>query len=195
MTNGVFSEFDLRKQSIKLKGAEAFLPCNCVGSCEESMNSRVVTKKCRGVTTKTKIKGDGTGTLKFSMHVPYEQYVTAYGMNLDTLKDGVYAYGQNSIHKEMSIVQDVYDEDDHRKLKAYPNCIITSGIARKIENGSETVAELELEVAVMPDESGNGMYEALVSGEEGAKTVAEDIVAKWMTEFTPDLVAKESAAV
>lgn len=190
MTNGVFSEFDLRKQSIKLKGSEGYVSCDCVGSCDEAMNARVVTKKCRGVIVKTKIKGDGTGVLKYSMHMPYAQYVAAYGMDLDTLVEGVYAYGQNSIHKEMSIVQDVYDEDEHRKLKAYPNCIITSGIARKIENGTETVAEIELEVAVMPDEHGNGMYEALVSGEEGEKTVSEEIVNKWMTEFSPELVKK-----
>lgn len=190
MTKGVFSEFEVRKQSIKLEGSESYTSCDCVGSCEESMNTRVITKKCRGVVSKTKVKGDGTGTLKLSLHMPYEQYIKAYGMEREDLKDGVYAYGQNSSHKTMSIVQDVYDEDGARKLKAYPNCIIQSGITRKIENGADTVAEIELEVSVMPDENGEGMYEALVSGETEMTVLEKTTADKWMTNFTPELVKK-----
>lgn len=190
MTNGVFSEFEVRAQSIKIAGTESYKECNCVGSCEETMNVRTVSKKCRGVVVKEKVKGDGTGTLKLSLHMPYEQYLEAYGMKRENLKEGVYAYGQNSIHKSMSIVQDVYDEDENRKLKAYPNCIIKSGVARKIENGAEEVAEIELEISIMPDENGEGMYEALVSGESGAKTLDATTVGKWMTEFTPELVVE-----
>lgn len=185
MTTTVFSEFELRAMSVKFDEEAEYEKCDCVGSSEEGMNTRVVSKKCRGVVNKKVAKGDGTGSLKISAHIPYGQYVKAYGMDLDTLKDGVYAYGRNSVHKKMSIVQDVYDEDGNEKLKAYPNCIIESGIARKIENGAEEVAELELEISIMPDEHGNGMYEAIVTD-----TLDKSVASTWMTAFTPDLVAK-----
>lgn len=179
----VFSEYELRKMGIKFKTAEAYLSADCVGSCEEELESKVITKKCRGNVVKTTVKGTGSGTLTISMHMPYEIYTQAYGMNLDTLIEGVKAYGQNSRHEAFAIVQDVFDEDGVEKFKAYPNCIIQTGVSRKIENGAEEVAEIELEVSIMPDEYGNGVYEALASEltDETAKTT-------WMTAFTPDMV-------
>lgn len=183
----VFSEFELRKMGFKFKSGEAYQSADCVGSSEEEMNTKVITKKCRGVVVKTVVKGDGTGTLKVSMHMPQEIYEQAYGMNLDSLIDGVKAYGQNSRHEAFAIVQDVYDEDGNEKFKAYPNCIIQSGISRKIENGAEEVAEIELEISIMPDEFGNAMYEALAS------TLDESIKGQWLTAFDPSLVQVESA--
>lgn len=185
---GVFSEYELREMAVKFKSEEAYVNADCVGSCEEEMETKVVSKSCRGVVVKEKVKGTGKGTLKISMHMPYEIFKKAYGMELDTLKEGVLAYGQNSVHEEFSVTQHVYDEDGNEKFKAYPNAIIKTGIARKIENGAEEVAEVELEVSVMPDEYGNGMYEALASEltDETAKTT-------WMTAFTPELVRVASA--
>lgn len=179
----VFSEYELRKMGIKFKSGEAYLSADCVGSCEEELESKVITKKCRGNVVKTTVKGTGSGTLTISMHMPYEIYIQAYGMKLDTLIEGVQAYGQNSRHEAFAIVQDVFDEDGVEKFKAYPNCIIQTGVARKIENGAEEVAEIEMEVSIMPDEYGNGVYEALASEltDETAKTT-------WMTAFTPDMV-------
>ena len=184
----VFSEYELRKMGIKFTSGEAYQSADCVGSCEEELESKVITKKCRGNVVKTTVKGTGSGTLNISMHMPYEIYTQAYGMNLDTLIDGVKAYGQNSRHEAFSIVQDVFDEDGNEKFKAYPNCIIQTGVVRKIENGAEEVAEIEMEVSVMPDEYGNGMYEALASelADETAKTT-------WMTAFTPEMVQVASA--
>lgn len=183
----VFSEYELRKMGIKFKSAEAYTSADCVGSCEEELESKVITKKCRGVVAKISVKGTGNGTLSISMHMPYEIYEQAYGMKLDSLIEGVRAYGQNSVHEAFSIVQDVFDEDGNEKFKAYPNCIIQSGLSRKIENGAEEVAEVEIEVSVMPDEHGNGMYEALAS------TLAEEVKNKWMTEFEPNLVQAVTA--
>jgi hypothetical protein len=184
----VFSEYEIRKTGFKFKSDDAYQSADCVGSCEEEMESKVVTKSCRGVVAKTTVKGTGNGTLNMSMHMPYEIYKQAYGMKLDSLIEGVSAYGQNSVHEAFSIVQQVFDEDGNEKLKAYPNCIIQSGVANKTENGAEEVAELELEISVMPDEFGNGVYEALVSD-----LTDETIKTTWMTAFTPDLVQKVSA--
>jgi len=184
----VFSEYELREMGIKFKTSEAYQSANCVGSCEEELESKVITKKCRGNVVKTTVKGTGSGTLNISMHMPYEIYTQAYGMNLDTLIEGVKAYGQNSRHEAFSITQHVFDEDGVEKFKAYPNCIIQTGVARKIENGAEEVAEIEMEISVMPDDLGNGMYEALAS-----ELADETVKSTWMTAFTPELVQVKSA--
>lgn len=184
----VFSEYELREMGFKFKKEEEYQSANCVGSCEEALESKIITKKCRGVVAKTTVKGTGNGTLNVSMHMPYAIYEKAYGMQLETLIDGVKAYGQNSRHEGFSIVQHVFDEDGNEKFKAYPNCIIQTGVSRKIENGAEEVAEIELEIAVMPDEHGNGMYEALAS-----ELTDEEVKTSWMTAFEPSLVQVKPA--
>ena len=190
MAETVFSEFELREMAVKIgtDANAAYIHMDCVGECEEEMEVRVVTKKCRGKVKKTRVKGTGTGTLKLSAHIPYTIFTKAFGMeNADTI-DGVMTYGENSTHPVMSVVQRVLDEDDVEKYKAYPNCIIQTGVARKIENGAEEVAEVELEISVNPDDYGNGLYEALADSLTDA-----DIKSKWMTEFTPELVKTATA--
>lgn len=188
MTNGVFSDFELDQMGLKIAGAEAYESVNCVGSCEEEMESKTVTKSCRGVVVKKISKGTGNGTLKITAHIPWAVYTKVYGMNLETLIEGVKAYGRNSRHAAFSIVMHITDEDGAAKLKAYPNCVLETGVTRKIENGAEEVAELELEISVMPDEYGNGMYEALES-----ELTDEDMKETWMTAFTPELTQIISA--
>lgn len=184
-TEKVFSDYELDQMSVKFHGdtAASYKSMNCVGSLEEEMVSKTITKSCRGVVTKTRSRGDGTGTLKVAAHVPWGIFTNAYGMELDDLKEGVKAYGRNSIHKPFSITMHVMDEDRVEKLKAYPNCVITTGVVRKIENGAEEVAQMELEISVMPDDYGNGMYEALVDELDD-----ETIKTTWMTAFTSEMV-------
>ena len=188
MTNGVFSDFELDQMGLKFNGSEAYESVNCVGSCEEEMESKTITKSCRGVVVKTVSRGTGAGTLKVSAHIPWAVYTKAYGMELSTLIEGVKAYGRNSTHATFSVVMHIKDEDGVEKLKAYPNCVMSTGVSRKIENGAEEVAELELEISIMPDSFGNGMYEAIVSDltDEAVKTT-------WMTAFTPELVQTVTA--
>ena len=181
------SEFEVKKIGFKFEGTEAYKSVECIGSMEEDMAVKTVTKKCRGVVKKKRSRGTGEGTVKLTVHIPYAIYVEAFGMDLDSLKEGVYAYGQNSKHKNFAMVADVEDEDGNEKLKAYPNAAMNTGVVRKIENGAEEVAELELEVGVMPDEYGNGLYETLV--EEGD----EETATEWMTAFDPAMVQVTSA--
>lgn len=184
----VFSEYEVKEIGLKFKSADTYNTIECIGSCEEEMESRVITKKCRGVVKKKKVKGTGNGTLKYSLHMPYEDYVKAYGMELDSLVEGVKAYGSNSVHEEFSITEHVFDEDGVEKFKAYPRCVIETGKSGKTENGAEEVAEIELEVSVMPDEYGNGEYEALA-----ADLTDETLKTTWMTAFTPALAQKVKA--
>lgn len=179
----VFSEYEAKKIGMKFRSSEKHEIAECVGSVEDAADVKVIIKKCRGVTRKKKVKPTGTGVLKLSLHCPWDWYTKIFGMKLETLIDGVYAYGEKSVHEEFSLTELVEDEDGNEKLKAYPNCIVETGKASKIENGAEEVAEIELEVSYMPDEHGNGQYEAL-SSEITDETVAE----KWLEEFTPEMV-------
>lgn len=183
MTNGVFSEYEVTEQGIKFDDSESYESANCVGSSEEEMETRIVTKKCRGVVVKETVTGTGKGKLKLSLHMPWAIYTEIYGMTLDTLIDGVKAYGRNSRHKKFSLTQHVFDEDGEEKFKAYPYCIVETGLASKIENGAEEVAEIEMELAIMPDEFGNGVYQTLAS-----ELKDESVKNTWMTAFTPALV-------
>ena len=181
------SEFEVKKLGFKFEGTDAYKSVECIGSMEEDMTVKTVTKKCRGVVKKKRSRGTGEGTVKITVHMPYDIYVEAFGMDLPSLKEGVYAYGQNSKHKNFAMVADVEDEDGNEKLKAYPNAAMNAFAGRKIENGAEEVAELELEVGVMPDEYGNGLYESPVKEDD------EDFKEQWMTAFEPEMVQVESA--
>lgn len=186
--NWTGSDFELDQLGLKFEGESAYESVNCVGSLEEEMTVKSVTKSCRGVVVKKRSKGTGEGTLKVTAHIPWAVFTKAYGMELDTLIEGVKAYGRNSIHKTFAAVAHVLDEDGNEKYKAYPNCVINTGVVRKIENGAEEVAEMELEIGVMPDEYGNGLYEAVA-----AELTDETVKNTWMTAFTPELVQVESA--
>ena len=184
-----FSEFEVKNTSIKFANDETATKVGCVGSLEETMNSKTITKKCEGVVVKSVSRGDGTGELALSLHMRYDLFLKTYGMMSDgTLAEGVYTYGKNSIHQNFCLTAEVYDEDGVKKLKAYPNCVVTTGIARKIENGAEEVAEMEMTISVMPDENGNGMYEAIESLITDATVKAD-----WMTKFSPELVKTTEA--
>lgn len=188
MTNGVFSDFEIDKMNVKFANESEVIAMNCLGSVEEEMTAKAITKKCRGVTIKNIVKGTGEGTLKISAHVPHEIFKSAFGMSHETLKEGVRAYGSNSRHATFCLTLHVTDEDGEEKFKAYPNCVCNARPAIKVENGAEEVAEVEMEIAVAPDANGNGMYEALAS-----ELTDETVKTTWMTAFTPELVQVTSA--
>lgn len=177
----VFSEYELRKMAIRFDNESTAVEASCVGSCSEELDVRKVTKKCRGITVKIRVKGSGTGKLTISMHVPKDVYDGMFGMKLDGLIDGVRAYGQSSTHPEFCITQEVYDEDGNKKFKAYPRCIMESGVSRSIENGTEEVKEVDLDISIMPDEHGMGMYEVLDS-----ELKEETVRTNWMSKFDPE---------
>ena len=183
----VFSEYSLEEMGIKTAGSSTYEVADCVGSCEEELDTRIISKKCRGITVKKVVKGAGTGKLKLSMHMAYDIYTDVYGMDIDTLLEGVKGYGTNSVHKEFAITQKVNDEDGNVKFKAYPKCVIETGVVRKIENGAEEVAEIELDVSLMPDTYGQCMYEVLNEKLTGT------LKTTWMTAFTPELVQSTTA--
>lgn len=179
---GEYSEFELQMLNMKIGDAETYQECGAVGTAEEELASKTITKKYRGVVVKQRTKGTGAGTLKLSIHMNYEMYCQTFGMVDEELKEGVKAYGMNSKHPTFGLTALILDEDDDQKLKAYPSCTIISSMSRKIDNGTEEVAESELEIAIMPDKYGYGMYEVL------AEKASEDVKSEWMSNFNPELV-------
>lgn len=183
-----FSKWELRKLAIKLKGATEYKHADCVGTLEEEFEMKTVTKSCRGVVKKSKTKPIG-GTLNLSLHIPYDLYCGMFDMERDDLIEGVQGYGINNVHQEFSAVGELYNEDDEMMLVAYPNCVNAAGPNTNVENGSEEVAEVELEITLTPDENGYLRYEALPD-----ELTDQTVKTKWMTEFAPELVAKSPSA-
>lgn len=188
ITSNVFSEAEVSEIAIKIDGATKADINKCVGTIEEEMEVKTVTKKCRGVVTKSRTKGTGTGTVKISLHMAQDIFADLYGMQNDNLKDGVIAYGEQSIHPCFCLTAKTEDEDGNVKYKAYPVCTIQSGISRKIENGAEEIAEIEIEIAVKPDGEGRGLYEAVESD-----LTDDTLKSQWMESFTPELVKATTA--
>ena len=121
-------------------------------------------------------------------HIPYELYVRLHDMQREELVEGVYAYGQASLHPEVCVTADIFDEDDNEKFKAWPRCVISTGANQSIENGSDEVAEVELEIGYMPDDYNEGFYEAL------AANLDETVKTAWLNSFTPALVRKSATS-
>ena len=178
-----YSEYELKEQAIKVAGSNAYIPMNCVGTSEEELNVKIISKNCRGVKAKERVRGDGTGTLTQTLHVPVAVYNAIYDLNQSGLENGVRAYGRPNVHPEATLVQKVEDEDGVLKYKAYPRVILESGPKRPITNGADEVAELNLEWALLPDENGYCMYEMFAEDNT-------ELANKWMTAFDPaDMVA------
>ena len=169
--------------SIKIndESSSSFNKVGCVGSIEEALDCITVTKKCEGVVKKTVTRGAGTGETKITLHMNYNLYVLIFGMDQEGLKEGIYAYGTGSRHKEFCYVAEVNDEDGNIKYIAYPRCSVKTGPANKIENGGEEVQEIEMTFSLYQDDYGNCKYES------PEVELDEETKGKWMTEFTPKL--------
>lgn len=184
----VFSEFEARSMRF-IFGTDDVYNVKCVGKVECEATIRNIVKNCRGSVAKKRTRPTGEGTLKVTAHIPYELYVRLHDMERDDLEEGVYAYGQASIHPEVCVTADIFDEDDNEKFKAWPRCVISTGANQSIENGADEVAEVELEIGYMPDENNEGFYEALAS------KLSETVKADWLDKFTPALVRKTTPTV
>lgn len=189
ITETVFSEYEVRRLHMIFPAlSDTEQPevgtIKCIGSMEEASEVKKVTKNCRGVPAKVRTRGTGTGTLKLTLHMPWALYVRVQALDGDKkLIEGVNAYGRSSLHPEFCLTADVFDEDDVEKFKAWPRCNATTGPARKVENGAEEVAEIDMELSFMPDDYDNGMYEALASDLKD-----ETVKTKWLKEFDPSMV-------
>lgn len=182
--SNVFSNFEIKNASIKFNNdtAGTFTKLGCVGSADEELAVTVISKNCEGVLAKTVSRGAGSGTISMSLHMKYDLYVKAFGMDQAGLKTGVMAYGRNSRHKEFTLVAQILDEDGNEKLVAYPRCIMASAPKFTIENGAEEVAEIEIEINLFADDNENVKYEVVVDEENKANYT------DWLTAWSVDMV-------
>lgn len=178
----IFSEYDIKQWGIQFADDPEATIMDTLGSAEESMEVRTVTKQKRNMPWKTRTKATGSGEVKITAHVRTDIYAKMFGMLVDGYKDGVMVYGTMSVHDQFCMTERVEDEDGIEKLKAYPCCTLKEGLSRKIETNGEEVAEIEFTVAVDPDNDGNGMYEVVIESDTDA-----DMIRNWMTDFDAEL--------
>lgn len=178
----VFSDYEILKTSIKFEDMEQAVRIGCVGQATEELAVRVVTKNCEGIQVKSVATGATSGTLSLTLHMRHDLYVRAFGMDLDGLKSGVYAYGKNSRHEEFCLVAEIHDEDGNKKLVAYPRCVMASAPNSSPVNGAEEVAEIEIELNLFADDDGNVKYVAIL------EELDEDLTDAWFTNFNAELV-------
>lgn len=183
----VFSEFEARAMRFIFGEGDVY-DVKCVGKVEQEATVTSIIKKCRGKVAKKRTRPTGEGVLKVTAHIPRELYTRMHDMEREELAEGVYAYGQSSLHPEVCVTADIFDEDDNEKYKAWPRCVISTGANSTIENGVEEVAEVELEIGFMPDDANEGFYEALASD-----LTDEAIKTNWLNAFTRELVLKKDA--
>lgn len=178
-----FADYEVKELSTKFAGDESAARMGCVGTMNTEMETKTVTKSCEGVVAKKRTRGTGSGTITLNAHAKHSILSKMLGMVLDSLKDGVYAYGSNSRHEEFCLTAKVLDEDGNLKYVAYPKVQSETGYVKNIENGAEEVAQGEYTLSVMPDEYGNGVYEMLDS--EFTDATAKE---QWLNNWSYDLV-------
>lgn len=186
MATTEFSEYSIEEMTLKFGEGEA-IKAGCIGTCEETLDVRVLTKKCKGVITKTVTKPTGTGALKITGHMLLDAYYKMHGMDNDKLKDGIKAFGSNQL-PQMCVCLKVSDEEGNIKLKAYPNATCSSGPSRKIDANAEEIAEVEVSIAISSDEHNECLYEQIIIPETD-----EALITKWMTNFDYSIVKKEGS--
>lgn len=192
VSDSVFSEYELRELAVKFNDddGDTFTHADCVGSWEDEAETLTVTKNCRGKVAKKRTTGTGSGTVTWTGHIPEAIKAKMFDMIREDLAAGVQGYGSENRHKEFTVVGRYLNEDGEEKYFAYPK-MVANTYSGSTENGSEEVAEREVELSYMPDEHGYGKYEALASD------LAEDanqLKTKWMTEWTPELMQASPAA-
>ena len=182
--SNIFSEYDMPKCGFKF-GESAAKVIDTVGSCEVESEVKTVTKNRRNMPWKSRSKETGSGTLKMSLHMPYDLYCDCFGANPKTkYKDNVSVWGTMSMHGVFILTQLVEDEDANQKLVAYPSCVMTKGYSKKVETNGENVAEIEMEVSYNPDDNGVGMYEMILNPESDNTTLIDT----WLSSFSTELV-------
>lgn len=182
-----FDATAIKKISFLFKGDESATIADCVGKLNGTTKMQTVTKKC-GKTEVKSITKPISMEVKIQGHVPIELFRKFYGLSKDSrLKPGIYSYGADSVGKAFSLGILSEDEFEHQQqLIGMLNCSAMNGLKFTIENGADTIAELELDVKVMVDEAyGKFYYDAFVSDLED-----KTLVDLWMSKLKPEILAK-----
>jgi hypothetical protein len=178
-----FDSVSIKNPNIKFQGDLTAVSFGGIGKIDGETELLEIVKKMEGIEVKRKTTPQKM-TLKLTAHVPIDPVRKIFGLSNTGLKPGVYSYGSNSKGLPFTLTADVIDEfEDLTKLIAFPNCSSSTGLTLSIENGADTVAELELEFTAMIDDNKNCYYEAIVD------ELTDPVDATtWRTNFSYDLV-------
>ncbi len=160
----------------------------CTGNIEINTEYKTIVKNCEGVEQKS-VKKITKLTGKISVHMPLAIARTVFGLSNEGLAEGVYGLSDKSNIPDMCLTSKAVDLfTDEEKYICLPKISFTTGFAKKIDNSSEEVAEVELEFNGYKDENGEFYYEAIAS--EVDKVSIGD---KWLKQFTPSIVKAPAA--
>lgn len=179
----VFSTYFLNKLGFLIPQSDSTYKAvidECVGKLTETMNTKTITKKCRGRIKKSRTKGSD-GTVTIEAHIPLDVLREIYSMQ--SFADGVVGYGTTCLHKEIILTAEVLDEDDNVMYKAYPVAVCNTK-EDEIDDDADEIAMVSLEFTVTADDNEMIVYEAL------QMDVSEDIADQWMGNWSQELIAE-----
>lgn len=177
----VFPEYELEKQFIKVAGSQEAVDISCTSTCKVTKTLKKATRKCRGMTKKSKPRVIGM-EIEVGAHIPRSVLIDINGLGNKSLKQGVNGVSRKNIFKEFLLTQDVRDDDDISLLKAYPRCVLSEPVEVNIDNSSDDVVETTLKITVMPDDNDFFEYEGIKDELEPGTQSA------WLKNFTDALV-------
>ena len=68
----VYSDFEVKDSAIRFEADEKAERLGCVGTMEEAMDVRTITKKCEGIEETVSVTPTGTGELTLSLHMRWD---------------------------------------------------------------------------------------------------------------------------
>lgn len=154
----------------------------CLAKIGVEAEMKTVTNKCEGVVVAENSRPD---KLKITLegHINREAYDELNAFKTDGLKKGVSAYGEKSISNPFIFTGEITDMYGNVKYVAFPNCSNLSGLKFELENGSEEVGNLSLELSSKKDSLGQFFYQAFEDELED-----QNVKSDWLTNFNTELV-------
>lgn len=155
----------------------------CIGTLDGTSEIETVEKKCEGAVVKT-VKKVTKVAVTLTGH-PYTAVLrNVAGMTNEGLKEGVYGYGAKIKSKKIVFTAKIEDMEGNIKYIAFPNMDDVKGLNIKVDNDVTEIEMKDFEFSALKDKNNMFYYEALEKD-----ITDEEVKSKWLTNFTPDLVA------
>lgn len=155
----------------------------CIGALDGTSEIETVEKKCEGAVVKT-VKKVTKVAVTLTGH-PYTAVLrNVAGMTNEGLKEGVYGYGAKIKSKKIVFTAKIEDMEGNIKYIAFPNMDDVKGLNIKVDNDVTEIEMKDFEFSALKDKNNMFYYEALEKD-----ITDEEVKSKWLTNFTPDLVA------
>lgn len=159
----------------------------CVGTISGNTKNKTLRKKCGRAEMEMTVP---TGmTFDISAKFNLETVRSIFGLTKEGLKAGIYAYGDKSIPKKMTVVARISDTfEGKEKIVAIPIARNNSGFSFSVDNENEDVANMNVTLDAEADDNRQYYYEALITESGGADSISEADAKAWEAEFTKTLV-------